>query len=379
MIKQACVCLVLAGALFALSGCEQGKGSAAASDACRATNSRTCIIDDVAYGAGVFVAVGQGGPSSRFGNPGPWVEVSSDGINWKPADAGYTSTSSVLTSIIHGDKGFVATDGQRVIYSPDGQNWTVDGISAQSNAIARVDYDGSRYILYTSSTTPASPWMTSSNGVDWQNYGTIVDTSSSAGGTPLSIVKNGGTYYATWRGNALSAPNYLTAKSTDGLVWTPGNATTDNTTYMAQLLNANGKFVAFGSGSSQSVSINTTVTWGLVAQGTNFDKLTLSTPVTVSGLNFAFSKGAYNGAVYVGIGTSGVFESSDAVKWSKADLSNAMSADSQCASSTSTGTVPCIATVGIAAATSGPFVIVGGNGGRGAESADGVTWVTSNL
>ncbi|MGH8373054.1 MAG: hypothetical protein ACRETO_09995 [Gammaproteobacteria bacterium] len=379
MFKQALLCLMVAVALCVLSGCDNGKGSAAASQACRATNSKTCIIDDVAYGAGVFVAVGQGGPSSKFGSQGPWVEVSTDGISWKPMDPGYTSNTSVLTSIAYGAKGFVATDGQRVIYSAKGQSWTVDKFSAQAGEIENVEYDGSRYILYTSNTTPASPLALSTNGIDWQNYGVITDTSSTAGGTPTSIVKVSSTYYATWQGNDRTAPNYQTATSSDGLVWTPGNPASDTTTEMSQLLYANKKFIAFGSDSSNSVSINTNVTWGLVAQGTDFNKLTISKPIRISGQNYAFSKGAYNGQAYVGIGVSGAFESTDAANWSQIDLSNVMSTNSQCDSSNSTNTVACIATVGIAAAPSGSFVIVSGAGGRGAESMDGVTWVTSNL
>lgn len=379
MFKQALLYVMIGAVIGGLSGCDNGKGSAAASDACRATNSHNCVMDDVAYGAGVFVAVGQGGPTSRFGSPGPWIEVSTDGINWKPMDAGYTSSVSVLSSIVYGANGFVATDGQRVIFSVDGQNWTSDKLSAQPGEIATVGYDGSRYILYTSDTTPASPWMVSDNGVDWKNYGTIVDTTSTAGGTPTSIVNVNSTYYAIWQGNDLTAPNYLTATSSDGLVWTPRNPALDSTTAMAQLLYANKNFIAFGSDSSNSVSVNTNVTWGLVAQGTDFNKLTLSKPVTVSGQNYAFSKGAYNGQIYVGIGISGAFQSSDAINWTQADLSGAMSANSQCQSSTSTGTVPCIATVGIAAAPGGSFVIVGGAGGQGAESTDGVNWVSSHL
>ena len=379
MLKQAIIYLTLGGMLCVLSGCEVGKGSAAASEACRATNSNNCIINDVAYGAGVFVAVGQGGPSSRFGSPGPWVEDSNDGISWKPMDPGYTSSSSVLTSIVSGSKGFVATDGQRVIYSVDGQNWSVDNISSQSNQIAKVEYDSSRYILYTSSTTPASPWRVSDNGVDWKNYGTITNNLSAAGGTPTSIIKVGDTYYATWRGSYSATVNYLTATSTNGLAWTPGNAASDSTTELAQLLEENGQYVAFGSNSSQNVSINTTVTWGLVAQGTNFNNLTISSPIKISGQSYAFTKGASNGQVYVGIGVSGAFESTDAKDWSQVDLSSAMSKNSQCDSSTSTSTIFCIATVGIAAAPSGSFVIVGGDGGYGAESADGVNWVKSDL
>lgn len=379
VFKQALLYLMMAGALCALSGCDNGKGSAAASQACRATNSKTCIIDDVAYGAGVFVAIGQGGPSSRFGSPGPWVEVSTDGISWKPMDPGYTTSTSVLTSITYGAKGFVATDGQRVIYSSDGQNWAVDNRGSQTNAIDKVEYDGSRYILYTSNTTPASPWLVSTDGVNWQNYGTIIDTLSTSGGTPTSILKVNSTYNATWQGNDLNAPDYLTATSPDGLVWTPGNRATDSTTRMSQLLHANGKFVTFGSDGSNSISTNTNVTWGLVGQGTDFKKLTVSKPIRISGQNYAFSKGAYNGQAYVGIGVSGAFESTDATTWSQIDLSNVMSANSQCASSNSTNTVECIATVGIAAAPGGSFVMVSGVGGQGAESTDGVTWVTSNL
>jgi hypothetical protein len=379
MFKQSLLFLLIGGVLAALSGCDNGKGSAAASEACGATNSNTCVINDVAYGASVFIAVGQGGPTSRFGSPGPWVEVSTDGISWKPMDPGYTSSTSVLSSIAYGAKGFVATDGQRVIFSADGQSWTVDKLSAQPGEIADVGYDGSRYILYTSDTTPASPWMVSDNGVDWQNYGTITDTLSIAGGTPASIIKVDSTYYATWRGNSLTDPNYLTATSSDGRVWTPGNPASDSTTEMSQLMYANKNFVAFGSDSSNSVSVNTNVSWGLVAQGTSFNKLTISNPITLSGQNFAFSEGVYNGQAYVGIGTSGAFESSDAINWSQIDLSKAMSANSQCASSTGTGTLPCIATVGIAAAPGGSFVIVGGVGGQGAESTDGVNWVSSQL
>ena len=186
--------LVLSAAI--LNGCRSG--SSASAGACG--NPQTCVLTHVAYGAGVFVAVGSGGALRADHSGHPWIEVSTDGINWTHADIPYdgvqtnTFPEPILQSIAYGDNGFVTTDGVHVLHSTDGRNWSVESFESPSDYISYVIYDGTRYILYSNTTGPFGragtgstfyidnfPWKVSADGVNWTDYGKITVTNGPAG------------------------------------------------------------------------------------------------------------------------------------------------------------------------------------------------------
>jgi hypothetical protein len=139
--------LILSAAI--LSGCRSGSSASSGGGAC--TNSFTCDLISVTYGAGLFVAVGSGG-ATRGDNGNPWIEVSTDGINWTPEHVQYTDAqlnqAYQLQSVTYGSNGFVTTDGVHVLHSADGLNWDIDSFESASDKISYVIYDGTRYILY---------------------------------------------------------------------------------------------------------------------------------------------------------------------------------------------------------------------------------------
>jgi hypothetical protein len=114
-------------------------------------------LNGVAYGDGMYVAVGQNGT----------VVTSSDGTNWVHRSLG--ETNAELLCVTHGGGRFVAGGREGVLRSStDGTNWTngttppgveqIYGVTYGYGlfvAVGQVEHDGTNYIL------------TSSNGLDW--------------------------------------------------------------------------------------------------------------------------------------------------------------------------------------------------------------------
>ncbi len=114
-------------------------------------------LNGVAYGDGMYVAVGEHGT----------VVTSIDGTNWVHRSLG--ETNAELLCVTHGGGRFVAGGAEGVLRSStDGTNWTngltppgverINGVTygyGQFVAVGQVEHDGTNYIL------------TSSNGLDW--------------------------------------------------------------------------------------------------------------------------------------------------------------------------------------------------------------------
>ncbi len=82
------------------------------------SDSTTPVLQDVVFGDGKFVAVGQG------------FSVSADGRNWshKPPLVGIPN----VTSVAFGNGRFVSVGGTSAFVSEDGTNWIVRGVSSVS-------------------------------------------------------------------------------------------------------------------------------------------------------------------------------------------------------------------------------------------------------
>jgi antitoxin component YwqK of YwqJK toxin-antitoxin module len=114
------------------------------------------FVSGVAYGNGLFVAVGQ-----SWNTP---LATSPDGITWTAVGAGITAR---LRSVAFGDGVFVAVGQKGVILSsPDGTNWTVrvpatDGVMD----LLRVTYGNGRFVAGG----PHGTMRTSEDGNTWSD------------------------------------------------------------------------------------------------------------------------------------------------------------------------------------------------------------------
>jgi len=144
---------------------------------------------DIAYGAGVYVAVGrQNTPvDNRF-------YYSSDLVTWTPA-SGIGSVGS-WSSVVYANSIFVATNtsgGPQVATSTDGINWTLRTVG--SNVSTKTTVANNTFFLFSSATT----FSYSTNGTSWTNV--TIDATFSAydvayDGTTYSVVGTSSNGYA---------------------------------------------------------------------------------------------------------------------------------------------------------------------------------------
>lgn len=391
--------LVLSAAI--LTGC-RGSSSSTASPC---DNSEICQLDSVVYGAGMFVAVGTGGKNRppTVGSDGggePWIEVSTDGINWKSQEIQYTPAqlfqASELQSVTYGKEGFVTTDGVHVLHSTDGLNWTIESFESTSDKISYVIYDGTRYILYSSTNGPYPdgegrvenfPWKVSTDGVNWTDYGSITVTNGPAG-EPVSIIHVAGMYEAAWQPAENVTPWYLTATSTDGLSWTLGTPVAGTTSLglpiMYDILYTGDQYLVFGGTDEIEQG------WGVALYGSSMSALTVVGPLNAPNRAAFYSAGdpyygdlydthelVSNGTVTVSLGEPGLFVTTDGITWNYESLQGVVP-ETGCRDAYP-GTPTCTAFASGAAAPGGSIVVLVAGGSAGAETTDGIHWVKSNL
>ncbi|HEX7966089.1 MAG TPA: hypothetical protein VF651_10255 [Gammaproteobacteria bacterium] len=353
----------------------------------------------------MFVAVGSGG-ETRGDDGNPWIEVSTDGINWTPDHVQYTdeqlNEAYTLRSVTYGSNGFVTTDGVHVLHSTDGLNWTVESFESASDKISYVLYDGTRYILYSNTDGPSGklgmidnfPWKVSTDGVDWADYGAITINNGPAG-EPVSIIHVGGMYEAAWQPaeNVPGNTRYLTATSTDGLSWTLGTpvaAVTPKPT-MYWILHAGDQYLVYGGIDDPAQQGD----FGVVLYGSSMSAMKVASPLTVPSndnlgdvaddfdpTGSSFPGPPYqthglvsNGTVAVALGTPGLFVSTDGIAWHWKSMDGVVPLT---ACNTFEGNI-CSSFASGAAAPGGSIVVLVASGSAGAETTDGIHWVTSNL
>jgi len=245
------------------------------------------VINDIAYGGGKFVAVGQGGPK---------IAYSSDGITWTPIaeDSTPFPGSSYVLSIAYGGGKFVTEgiDGghSRFAYSSDGVTWTaVENSIIADDQAWRIAYGGGRFvaggftggiayssdgvtwttvadrpfddytdeissIAYGDGRFVASAWddddgmmrlAYSSNGETWT---AVTGTGISYGFTESFVAYGGGRFVAGNRENRM-------AYSSDGVTWT---TISPYPTYLEPIFGiayGGGRFVTVGRGNRIMYSI----------------------------------------------------------------------------------------------------------------------------
>jgi len=248
--------------------------------------------EDVAYGNGIFVAVG-----SDFG--GNRIITSPDGINWTPRNV--TSTSYGWSDVAFGNGLFVAVSAyspDRVMTSPDGINWTVRSAAGDNDEWDAVTFANGLFVAVGHFGDHRV--MTSPDGINW---------------TGRSAAGNNDWWYGVAYGNgifaAVGASGDRVMTSPDGINWTVRSAAGDND-FWYDVVYGNGVFVAVATGASGDHVMTSPdgITW---------------TPRTAAGDNDTWLGVTYGNGLFVAVSCGGsagcgavgdrVMTSPDGITW----------------------------------------------------------------
>lgn len=221
-------------------------------------------LEGVAYGANAFVVVGKGGTILR----------STNGVAWSPVTAPVTAD---LNGVGYGSYGFVAVGtAGTILQSSDGTSWS-QRTSPTTKDLYGVGFGSNKYVVVGgSSTILTSPdggvWTTRTSPTFWTLY---------------SVAWSGSTFVTVGSdGTILTSP--------DGVTWA------DHSYYGDDFLNG----VAWGSGGFVAVGFDLTSTTLYITVLTSPDGLTWSwryVQWSGRGLNAV----ANGGGQFIGVGTAG--------------------------------------------------------------------------
>jgi hypothetical protein len=177
----------------------------------------------ITYGNGLFVAVANSGTSNR-------VMTSPDGINWT---LGTSVADNNWLSVTYGNGLFVAVgySGNRVMTSPDGITWTERSVAGDDDSWSSVTYGNGTFVAV--SNAGVDRIMTSPNGITW--------TTVSGDGAWSSVTYGNGLFVAVGNYGA----DYVMT-SPDGTTWTIRSSDIDNDSWTS-VTYGNGLFVAVAS------------------------------------------------------------------------------------------------------------------------------------
>jgi hypothetical protein len=165
--------------------------------------------ESVAYGGGVFVAVGE----TTLGGSTIYYATSTDGITWTER----TFNNGDWRDIVYGNSEFVAinSNGSSQVSSSGTASWTSSG--SLGNDYTSVAYGNGRYVAVTqNSGINEASWST--DGLTWTPDRGIITTArwdNVAFGSGLFVA----TPFAT---DISGAPSDQTMYSSDGVTWFPG-------------------------------------------------------------------------------------------------------------------------------------------------------------
>jgi len=310
-------------------------------------------LNSVSYGNGVFLAVGDGGS----------IYTTANGTSWTLQGSGVTSDD--LYGVAWGPPGFVAVGEPVFLYSADGTNW----INETSNTFHNVAYyandavygDGMYVVGNTSSYYPAS--FTSTDGMNWTLYDGVwlFDALAYGNGTFIGV---GQTFANSTDGT--TNWNTITSSVPTGTLRAVVNGTTAGGTNL---------FVVGGSSSSQQLAVLTSTNgfkWGLdtnssINSGVEFYN------AYINGL--AYGTDSSGGREFVAtVNTAGGFLSYNSIIMSSSD---GIVWVTNYALPFSTGITLNAVTYGTTGGGTPYFVAVGTRGAV-AYSSDGSTWTTNS-
>lgn len=201
-------------------------------------------LSDLAFGNGLFVAVGNS------------IQTSTDGAHW--TSRGPAPGIANLDTICYGANGFVATGASQLWFSADGTHWSavtpIGAEGATAPQVSSLAYGNGRYVagVYDASQTPAvQGFATSTNGTDWEftpvefdPYLSLRDSHSLAYGNGVFVMANlytttstdgvhwtapqyifDGVHKVTYGGGRfLACGDHIQLVSTDGINWTQSSS-----------------------------------------------------------------------------------------------------------------------------------------------------------
>lgn len=182
----------------------------------------TAQLNDVAYGNGVFVAVGEDGT----------ILNSPDGANWFPVNSG---TVSRLDAIAFGNGVFVAVGGlgsKPMFTSPDGVNWT-PRTTTIAGGYLDVIFNGQVFFCLAGK----GAFGISTNGSDWTS-GKIHSSQD-----PAAVAFGNGQWVVAGY-KPSGSPHGMLWTSSDLTEWTPQDSMSPNNLFGAGFIN--GTFVVAG-------------------------------------------------------------------------------------------------------------------------------------
>jgi hypothetical protein len=243
------------------------------------------FLASIAYGSGMFVAVGDAGISI----------MSTDGQKWAKSTIGLTND---LAAIIYGDTGFVAVGeanggadwSPMIAISSDGVTWNANTIKAFQEVPTGIARMNGVYVIITRT---GDIW-TSEEGTSWTNSYAPTHPAVAL----QAITSGAGRFVAVGHGMTLS--------SADGISWTSHLNVAD------AVLNA----IAFGQNLFVAVGSGGTVLRS--ADGADWtSSATLTNQPNLTGI-------AYGGGRFVAVGEDGtnsvILTSSDATVWTRDDV-----------------------------------------------------------
>ena len=203
-------------------------------------------INGVTYGDGLYVAVGSDGT----------LTTSTDGTTWTSRTSGFGTT--YITGVTHGDGLYVAVGGSgKLTTSTNGTSWTSRTSGFGSTAINDVAYGDGLYVAVGDDGT----LTTSTDGTTWTTRTSGFGTDDIEG-----VTYGDGLYVAV--GDPYSSPNLAT--SPDGTTWTT------RTSGLSRRINAvtygDGLYVAVGNDGGITTSTDGT-TWTTRTSGFGTDDI----------------------------------------------------------------------------------------------------------
>ena len=192
-------------------------------------------LNSVTFNNGLFVAVGMGTPTAINA---ALIMTSTDGITWTINTTIATSLSAQLMDVVYGGGTWIiaGSTGNRILTSPDGLNWTI-GADLGRNYF-RGAYGAGRFV-YTAGNNSVGY---STDGITW----TFVPVTGTAGGsTPYigDVAFTNGKFVAIgWNSNFNGVAYY----STDGATWTASAAFPANTAQFTSVSGAGPTFIVAG-------------------------------------------------------------------------------------------------------------------------------------
>ncbi|MBA4371674.1 MAG: cell wall-binding protein [Thermodesulfovibrio sp.] len=175
-------------------------------------------LNAVAYGNGMFVAVGSQGT----------ILSSPDGTNWTPQTSG---TITTLNGVAYGSDLFVAVGSEgMLITSPDGITWTA-GSSGTSATLMDIVFGNGLFVAVGNVEGLVGTILTSPNGVTWaERYS----------GSQLQKVTYGDSMYVVLG----YGPNFYT--SPNGIDWSPQSITGYTNNSFFGIASGNGTLIIVG-------------------------------------------------------------------------------------------------------------------------------------